>query len=175
MRKTEEPNLLAQMGYETRDIILRPIMTGIASLFVFIALTLVVSVGIYQFFIPDFAKLGRPPEVSNARRLPPHPQIQAEPKRDMEIFRQAEDAVLSLEAPDADGSKAAMKIDDAISVLATQQGIAGVKGDKLTERGTSGPGRRTATQSAVPSAGGAGHPEGNGHSDGGHGGETGGH
>jgi hypothetical protein len=168
------PNLLAQMGYETRDVALRPIMLSIVTLFVFIFLTLLVSAGIYQIFIPNWAKLGRPVAPPAARRLPPHPQIQAEPKHDMALFRRAEDRLLRGDEADSTGAKQTMTIDQAMDTIATQRGIAGVTGTTLTQRGTSGPGQGH-RPSAATTEGSGGTPRGGENTEGGHGSESGGH
>lgn len=144
------PNLLEQMHYETRDINLSRILSGVGALFVFIFVTLIVSFGIYQFFIPDFAKVGVPQAPSPVRPLPPHPQIQTEPKEDLTIFRRAEDGVIETHTPDADGKKQAMTPDQAIDALATQQGISGVHGDAVRGRGAGYPGMTSATGAPAP-------------------------
>jgi hypothetical protein len=183
MRKEESPgtpvspNLLAQMGYETRDVILRPLVVALGGLLALIVATLIFMFFLYQFFIPDWAKVGKPGLPSTARRLPPNPQLQADPKRDMVIFREAEDAVHTGTVADTTGAKPTMKIEDAIETMATQTGIAGVTGTEVRQRGTSGPGQRTADKTPeAPSAPGGhgGSPE-SGTSDGGHSGATGGH
>jgi hypothetical protein len=183
MRKDESPgtpvspNLLAQMGYETRDVILRPLVMSLLALLVFIVVSLVSMFFLYQAFIPNWAKVGQPVTPPAARRLPPHPQIQAEPKQDMAIFRIAEDGVVSGNAPDSTGARQTMRIEEAIDVMATQRGIAGITGTEVRDRGDSGPGQRTANRAAAepskPAPGGTGTPA--GATQEGHSGGTGGH
>jgi hypothetical protein len=175
------PNLLAQMGYETRDVLLRPVIVALVTLFFFIFLTLGATAVIYSIFIPNWAKLGRPAAPPAARRLPPHPQLQAEPKHDMALFRRAEDRLLNGTEADSTGAKQTMTIDQAMDTIATQRGIAGVTGTTVTERGNSGPGQGHNASAAPQTTEGSGGttlpdtPRSDENTQGGHGSESGGH
>lgn len=140
--KTAGPDLLEEMKYEHRDIALQKLMWFIAVFFVGFIAAMIVTVGIYQFFIPDWAKLGRIPEPSPYRRLPPHPQIQVDPQRDMQEFRLAEDKQVSGEQGAVTGTKAVMTVTAAIDKLAGDEGIAGIKGTTEAKRGDHFPGSR---------------------------------
>ena len=119
-------DLLSQMGYENRDISLNTIVLWIFVLFCFIAVTTVGTIFLYKFFVPASAELERVAPLASVRRVPPYPQLQASPKRDMIEFRQAEDAVLGGVTKAADGH-VNLPIDRAIDAIAAR-GIAGVSG-----------------------------------------------
>jgi len=142
MRKTnaEMPDLLSKMGYEARDVSLQGIFIGIAALFVFILIAMVGSVILYNIFIPDWYKGTTRIPIPAARRLPPHPQLQTEPRRDMVLYREAEDEMVAGRADDGHGHRAKMSVNDAINMMATQRGIAGVRGDASPVSGGSYPG-----------------------------------
>jgi hypothetical protein len=142
MRKPDAtmPDLLEQMGYETRDIDLRRIFFWIAMLFVLIFGAMVISIVFYIIFIPGWAKLGQPTPIPANRRLPPHPQVQVDPKKDMRLYQLAEDRVLRAEIGDAKSAKPALSVDQAVDLMASERGIAGVRGTAVRQRGTSYPG-----------------------------------
>ena len=138
--KNEMPDLLSQMGYEPTDVNLRSVFTGIIALFVFIALAMLFTAGLYTVFIPGWYKAETRMPMPAGRRMPPHPQIQTEPRRDMALYRQAEDALVAGKGNDGHGHNATMSVDDAMTALATQKGIAGVRGDAPAMRGNAYPG-----------------------------------
>lgn len=140
--KPAGPDLLAEMKYEHRDIALEKLMWFIGVFFIGFIAAMLITVGIYQFFIPNWAKLGKIPEPSPYRRLPPLPQVQVNPQRDMELFRLAEDKQVSGEQGAVPGTKSAMTVTAAIDQLAGQDGIAGIKGTTEAKRGEFYPGSR---------------------------------
>ena len=154
MRKANAPmpDLLSQMGYEPTDVNLRGVFTGIIALFVFIFVTMGVSIVLYNVFIPDWYKTGSQQPMPAGRRMPPHPQIQTEPRRDMAFYREAEDALVAGKTDDGHGHSATMSIDDAMNALATQNGIAGVRGDAPALRGNAYPGSAGLTTGNAPAA-----------------------
>ena len=119
-------DLLSQMGYENRDISLNTIALWVFFLFVFIAFTTLGTIKIYQWMVPAGAETERVSPLANVRRVPPYPQLQTAPRRDMMEFRQAEDAVIGGVTKGANG-QLNMPIDRAIDAVATR-GISGVSG-----------------------------------------------
>lgn len=133
-------DLLEQMGYEPRDIALSTILRWISFLFVFIFGTLVVSIGIYRFFVPTETQIGRSSPLLFQRSYPPNPQVQPYPKRDMMVWREAEDALIAGKAADPLTGRPVLPIDQAVDILATQRGIAGIRGNAVSERPDGYPG-----------------------------------
>ena len=131
-------DLLSQMGYENRDISLNTIIFWIFVLFCFIAVTTVGTIFLYKFFVPASVELERVSPLASVRRVPPYPQLQAAPKRDMIEFRQAEDAVLGGVTKAADGH-VNLPIDRAMDAIAAR-GIAGVTGTGTAPASNSYPG-----------------------------------
>lgn len=119
-------DLLSQMGYENRDVSLNTIALWVGILFVFIAITVVGTIKIYQWMVPASAETERVSPLVSVRRVPPYPQLQTAPKRDMMEFRQAEDAVIDGVTKGANG-QANIPVDRAIDAVATK-GISGVAG-----------------------------------------------
>jgi hypothetical protein len=140
--KNAGPDLLSEMKFEHRDIALQKLMGFIVVFIVGFIAAMIVTIGIYQFFIPDWAKLGKIAAPSPYRRLPPHPQIQVDPKHDMELYRLAEDKQVSGEQGAIPGTKPAMTVTAAIDKLAGQEGIAGITGTTEAKRGEFFPGSR---------------------------------
>lgn len=100
MRKEPEPqtDYLAQLGYETRDVTVRPLFLSVIGLFVFVGFSSVVALLLYLFLTPgvkDAETTGLSP--SSAGQLPPdpHPRLQGFPIQDMIKFRQEEDEKLN--------------------------------------------------------------------------------
>lgn len=141
MRKSQplQEDLLAGLGYEPRDIALSTILRWVAFLFVFIFATLILSLGIYRFFVPAATEIGKSSPLLYQRTLPPNPQLQAYPKRDMMVWRQAEDALIAGKTKDPATGRPVMNVNEAIDRLA-ERGIAGIKGTKVRERGPGYPG-----------------------------------
>lgn len=146
------PDLLSQLGYEPRDVSLRGIFIGIGSLFVFIFVAMGVSIALYNLFIPDWYKSSTRMPMSAERRLPPHPQIQVEPKRDMALYRAAEDELVAGKIQDGHGHTAKISIEDAMNKVATERGIAGIRGDAPAVRGNSYPGSTGLTTGTSPAS-----------------------
>jgi hypothetical protein len=145
------PDLLEQLGYEPRDIDLRRIFFWIGMLFILIAGASVASVVCYAIFIPGWAKLGQPMPIPANRRLPPNPQVQVNPKKDMALYQQAEDRVLRAEIGDGKSPKPNLSVDQAVDLMASERGIAGIRGTAVRQRGTAYPGSGDFT-AASPSA-----------------------
>jgi hypothetical protein len=165
--KNVGPDLLAEMQYEHRDVAQQKLWGWIGIFFGGFIASMVITAGIYAIFIPNWYKLGQVPAPSPYRRLPPHPQVQVEPKRDMQLFRQAETKQVLGQEGATPGTQPKMTIEAAIDKLAGEEGIAGVKGTAVAERGTGYPGSRQfggeapATAEGKPDASGgeAGHDD----------------
>jgi hypothetical protein len=134
------PNLLAQMRYEQRDANINKTMISIVIFIGFFVFSMVITLGIYAYFIPDWGKLGQIAKPLEYRPIPPHPQLQVEPKVEMAAYRMAEDKLVRGEQGSVPGTKPAMTIEAAIENIATERGISGVKGTALKERGNAYPG-----------------------------------
>jgi len=79
-----------ELGYEHRDIQLKPIA---GALFALIALIVVSILGIlwfYDFTSPRYAQDKGKPRWETERKLPPHPQVQSFPKDEMAMYLKAE-------------------------------------------------------------------------------------
>ena len=118
-----EPDLLSQLGYEGRDVDPFPIFQWIAGLFVFIAVTLVVTFGFYRFFVPESVVLNT--KKTDALRVPLQPQLQVRPKVDIAQFRQAEKRLTEGYTLTARGNRVTIPVSEAIDELAAS-GISGV-------------------------------------------------
>lgn len=142
---------LVKLGYDTRDVALNTLVKWLIFLFAFIAGTTTVTLVLYNWFVPRRAELERiaPLAVSTeGRRLPPNPQLQARPVRDMIQFRRAEERVLDGYTYVAPG-RVAIPVDQAINEMATR-GIAGISGTADAPRVTDYPG--SGNYSNVPGA-----------------------
>ncbi len=119
-------DLLSQMGYENRDISFNTVAWSVVFLFAFAFVISVITLLIYNFFVPAKAKLEIVSPLASVRQVPPYPQLQVAPKRDMVEFRQAEDAVLTGVTKGSDGHTS-IPIDQAMNAI-SERGISGVKG-----------------------------------------------
>jgi hypothetical protein len=88
-----DPDQLAKMGYETRDIALNTLSRWLVGLFVFIGVATFGSLGLYNLLVPNYAETERVSPMEHVRTYPPNPQLQARPKRDMIDYRAAEGKV----------------------------------------------------------------------------------
>lgn len=131
-------DLLSQMGYENRDISFNTVAWSVVFLFGFAFVISLITLGIYNFFVPTKVEQERVSPLMSVRRVPPYPQLQAAPKRDMIEFRQAEDAVLTGANKGADGHTS-IPIDQAMNAISAR-GISGVSGTKTRPESISYPG-----------------------------------
>ena len=117
-----------ELGYDHRDVNLVAIVRWVSIFAVFVIVSiLIIQFIIYPFFTPDWKKLERDvPTFVTKTRTPPFPQVQADPKLDMEVFKAAEE-------PLHKGIEAAKE------TLATR-GISGVTGASVKEEHHSYPG-----------------------------------
>ena len=82
-------------GHETRDMSVRPIAMFVLGLFVFISVTLVLMVGLFDYFATRQARLDVPPSPLATRELPPEPRLQVAPRKELREVQAAEDTVLN--------------------------------------------------------------------------------
>ena len=147
-------DLLAQMGYETRDVAFRTLAGWIAALFAFAIGTSFVMAWTFRWFAPDVNEVQKQHAYPLAfvRRLPPNPQIQADPKRDMKIYHAGEDAsITQLHWANEAKTKVNIPIDRAMDEMAAK-GISGISGSAKTEFSPSYPGSgdyKTSTKGTI--------------------------
>jgi hypothetical protein len=127
MRKETDKNLLAELGYETRDIDIGKSLVGVVGLFVFVAVACGATIILFNFLKPPYKEYERPAFAAK-RKLPPLPQIQHWPKEDMRYFQNATDE--AVEASAIEKAKEEM----------IASGISGVKSGRTSEAPKSYPG-----------------------------------
>lgn len=121
------PDLLGQMGYETRDVGPMAILRWIAGLFVFIAIVSGGTLLLMNSFIPEAGRVAYESEVFRTtpiRNNPPQPQIQTLPKRDMIMFRRDEKRIVDGYSATSEGN-VSIPVSEAIDAIAAE-GISGV-------------------------------------------------
>lgn len=110
-------------GYELRDVSLIAIIRWMIFLFVFVGLASGVTWIIYKLFAPDQPGEARLASQPFSEQRPPEPRIQADPKIDIEKFREAEDkALTSYGWVDKNAGVAKIPIDRAMTLL-EQRGL----------------------------------------------------
>lgn len=123
--------ILSQMGYEARDVSLNVLGRWLIFLGIFIAAMTAASFFIYKTLVPSYAEVEHSPRLPHVATLPPYPQIQVDPHRDIMEFKQAEeDVIAGATASVAGGAKTNIPISQAIDQMA-EKGIAGVSGSDL--------------------------------------------
>ena len=116
MHKHDSPTQGHVVGYEHTDVKLAPLVLSFGGL---VGLFVVASAGMMWFFNftkPKYASDANVPGWSVERKLPAHPQLQANPKEEMNLFKEAEKPYTE-------------RIESAIDVVA-KQGISGVAGNE---------------------------------------------
>lgn len=135
MHNQDSPSQRSVVGYEHTDVKLAPLVLSFGGL---VGLFVVASAGMMWFFNftkPKYASDSNVPGWSVERKLPAHPQLQANPKEEMNLFKEAE----------APYSK---RIETAIGAVA-KQGISGVPGNEAQSAFKSEyPGSRSASGSS---------------------------
>lgn len=80
-----------ELGYDHRDINLRAIIQWNAIFLAFVVICIFAAMAAYSFFTPDWKKEERAlPSYVTKARVPPFPQVQGDPKLDMEVFKAVE-------------------------------------------------------------------------------------
>jgi hypothetical protein len=84
---------IPELGYDHRDVNLTAIVRWMSIFAAFVVVSiLTIQFVAYPFFTPDWKKLEREvPAFVTAPRTPPYPQVQGNPKLDMEIFKATEE------------------------------------------------------------------------------------
>lgn len=94
MRKSNVPppdiDQLRKLGYEKSDVSLPILTKWIIFLFGFIAFSAAAGWVIYIVFVPGIGIEETPSALARGEKLPPSPALQANPKRDIVVFRQQE-------------------------------------------------------------------------------------
>lgn len=112
-------DLLAELGYETRDIRLKPLITALCGLVLLILVSCLFCMLFYRFTSPKYREEQTLPKWVTERRLPPNPQLQSFPKDELRVYYSALDPkVQALEKAKAD---------------MTAEGIAGLTGGSQPE------------------------------------------
>ena len=126
------------VGYEHTDVKLAPLVLSFGGLVGLFVMASAAMMWFFNFTKPKYSSDTNVPGWSVERKFPAHPQVQANPKEEMNLFKEAE----------APYSK---RIESALNVVA-QQGISGVAGNEPSSAfKTSYPGSR--------SVGGSSHAE----------------
>lgn len=121
------PDLLQEMGYETRDVGPMAIIRWLGGLGVFIAIVTFGTLALMDSFIPETGRIAYESEMFRTqpiRNMPPQPQLQVLPKRDMIMYRRDEKRRLDGYSNTSEG-RVSIPINDAIDAYAAK-GISGV-------------------------------------------------
>lgn len=112
-------NLLVDLGYEVKDVRLKPLISALCSLILLILVSCLFCLYFYLWTSPKYPTEANAPKWITERRLPPNPQVQAYPKDEITLFYKAQDPATSvLEKAKAD---------------AAAEGIAGMTGGATPE------------------------------------------
>lgn len=84
-------NPLVELGYEHRDVQLRPLVIALLGLVGLIVVSILGILWFYDFTAPRYAQDKGKPRWETERKLPPHPQLQSFPKDEMSMYLKAED------------------------------------------------------------------------------------
>jgi hypothetical protein len=123
------PDLLNQMGYETRDVGPKAILIWMGGLFVFIGIVTFGTLVLMDNFIPETGRVAYESEIFRTtpiRNNPPQPQLQTLPRRDMIMYRRDERRILDGYSATSEG-RVSVPISETIDAIAAE-GISGVKG-----------------------------------------------
>lgn len=119
----------AHGGHEERDVNLTPVVLAGIGLLVLLLVAAVAMFGLYDVLMTREARLSPPanPLVASAGpRLPPQPRLQADPIKDLEELRAAEDKLLtSYGWVDRNAGTVRIPVARAIDLLAERAGQAG--------------------------------------------------
>ncbi len=92
-------DVLADLGYESKDVKLPPLVGALGGLAALIVVSIFGILWFYDFTSPRYEQDKGKPRWETERKLPPNPQVQADPKKEMVLYYKAEAAYLkSLEA-----------------------------------------------------------------------------
>lgn len=101
MRKQIEaaPDELQKLGYEPRDVILPTLIRWVGGLFVFLGVSSVIALIIFNLVVSHTPEAAATPEATLAvngqpQQAPPEPRLQGFPMEDMKTFRAKEEVQL---------------------------------------------------------------------------------
>jgi hypothetical protein len=141
MHKSDSKNAGYVVGYEHTDVKMGPLVLAFGGLVGLFVTSSAAMMWFFNFTKPKYASDANVPGWSVERKLPAHPQLQANPKEEMNLFKEAE-------KPYSERIESAM---DAVS----KQGISGVSGNEpVSSFKTEYPGSRSATGAAASHGGG---------------------
>lgn len=82
---------IPELRYDHRDINMVEIVKWVSIFLAFVIICIFAAMASYEFFTPDWKKEERAlPAYVTKPRVPPFPQLQADPRLDMEVFKAAE-------------------------------------------------------------------------------------
>lgn len=82
---------IPELRYDHRDINMAQIVKWVSIFLAFVVICIFAAMASYKFFTPDWKKEERAlPLYVTKPRVPPFPQLQADPKLDMELYKAAE-------------------------------------------------------------------------------------
>lgn len=146
MHKQDSSDSGFVVGYEHTDVKLGPLVLSLGGLIGLFVVASAAMMWFFNFTKPKYTSDNNVPGWSVERKLPAHPQVQANPKEEMNLFKEAE----------APYSK---RIESAIDVVA-KQGISGVAGNQpASEFKPAYPGSRSAGESGKSGHGSEEHSE----------------
>jgi hypothetical protein len=116
MHKPDSSSRGYVVGYEHTDVKLAPLVLSFGGLVGLFVVASAAMMWFFNFTKPKYASDANVPGWSVERKLPAHPQLQANPKEEMNLFKEAE-------APYG------KRIESAIDVVA-KQGISGVSANE---------------------------------------------
>ena len=118
MHNPDSSNKGYVVGYEHTDVKLAPLVLAFGGLVGLFVVASAAMMWFFNFTKPNYAGDTNVPGWSVERKLPAHPQLQANPKEEMNLFKEAEVPY-------------GKRIESALDVVA-KQGISGVPANELT-------------------------------------------
>jgi len=90
MHESHGQDVLAELGYENKDVKLGPLVGALGGLVALIVVSIFGILWFYDFTSPRYAMDKGKPRWETERKLPPNPQVQADPKKEMVLYYKAE-------------------------------------------------------------------------------------
>ena len=90
MHESHGQDVLADLGYENKDVKLGPLVGALGGLVALIVVSIFGILWFYDFTSPRYAMDKGKPRWETERKLPPNPQVQADPKEEMVLYYKAE-------------------------------------------------------------------------------------
>jgi hypothetical protein len=133
---TPDPNLdlLVKLGYDTRDVPLQPLVRWLGGLAMLIVVATLIGFGLFKWLVPSYSELTSGSPLPYVRLLPPNPEIQVRPRRDMiDYWTRVDPIVKGYTA--GDNGRVNLPIGRAMDLMA-RKGISGVTGDNAVVAST---------------------------------------